>query len=76
MDPKTELLLLRAVVRAACTCTSPDVNPPTDWKSKARIPHHCDCPLYPIELPDAATAPTAFEDALERRRVLLRDSWR
>lgn len=70
-DLELENGLLRTVLRSACRCHEPDVNPPTDWKTRARIPHHCDCPLYVIDLPDAVTAPAAHADATVRRAALI-----
>lgn len=51
MIDKATALLAMAALRAACRCNEPEVNPPTDWQTKARIPHHCDCPMYAVELP-------------------------
>jgi hypothetical protein len=61
--------LLREALRTRCKCYDPDVNQPTDWGAVAgvRIPHHCDCPLYPIELPDRLLAATAYADAVRVR---------
>lgn len=60
--------LLRTVLRVACRCNDPNANPPTDWDTHARIPHHCDCPMFPIEIPDALTAPAAHAYAVLARR--------
>jgi hypothetical protein len=62
---------LEAGLRAACRCNEPDVNPPTDWKSKARIPHHTDCPMFPFEPPDEKIAPAAFTESQAALRSLL-----
>lgn len=59
------------MVRDLCRCSEPDRSPPTDWKSKARIPHHTDCAMYLFELPDPAVAPAAYADAMKRRDKLL-----
>lgn len=64
--------LMRNALREHCRCSDPDVDPPTDWTTTARIPHHCDCVLYPIELPHPNNAPAAYVDALDKRRALLR----
>lgn len=64
--------LMRNALRQHCQCSDPDTTPPTDWTTTARIPHHCDCVLYPIELPHPNNAPAAYVDALDKRRALLR----
>jgi hypothetical protein len=68
---KLNALLVEAL-RLRCHCYDPDVTPPTDWHSGARIPHHVDCVLYPIELPDAGLAPSAYADATAHREKLLK----
>lgn len=64
----TRSMLLTAL-RATCRCA--DGNPPTDWVSGASIPHHTDCPMFPIELPrrDALAARAC---ALAQRDELVR----
>lgn len=70
---RESLRIAMAALHDACVCDEPLVrNPPTDWKSKARIPHHTDCPLYAIELPDPGVAPMAYADAVAARGKLLR----
>ena len=60
---------LREALRVTCRCNDPGHNPATDWGAvgDVRIPHHCDCPLYPIELPDRLLAATAYADAIRVR---------
>lgn len=65
----TDHLLALAALRAMCDCNE---NPPANWnEGHARIPHHCDCPLYTIELPDEKESPSAYADAIKRRKELL-----
>jgi hypothetical protein len=68
--PQAAALAL-AAMRSVCPCDGFDRNPPTDWRTGVRIPHHCDCPLYAIELPDATAAPAAHADAVKVRAELL-----
>jgi hypothetical protein len=64
--------LAMAALRAACDCDKRE-NPPCNWnEGHARIPHHCDCPMYPIELPDEEESPSAHADATKKRKELLR----
>lgn len=62
--------LLRKALEAHCDCENPDNMPPTDWHSGAVTPHHVDCVLYPFDLPDPATAPSAYADAVGKRVTL------
>ncbi len=62
--------LLLAALKAACDCYERDTHP-TDWNNRRRIPHHCDCPMYAVELPNAIDTPTAYADALARQKELL-----
>lgn len=67
-------MLLMEALRQVCICEDPDTTPPTSWcdgPEHPRIPHHCDCPLYVIELPPVETAPNARTDALACRERLL-----
>ena len=66
---KAERDRLREALRVTCRCNDPGHNPATDWGAvgDVRIPHHCDCPLYPIELPDRLLAATAYADAIRVR---------
>lgn len=66
MKKITKAMLLE-ILKASCDCYSPDKTPPSDWTTGAPIPHHCDCPLYAIELPDAQDAPAARADAIAAR---------
>jgi hypothetical protein len=68
---KVDYAIAIAVLRRSCDCNSPDKNPPTDWQSKARIPHHVDCGMFALELPDEKEAPAAFKEAQEVRTKLL-----
>lgn len=68
---KVDYAVAIAALRRACECG--DRNPPTDWRSKARIPHHTDCPMFAIELPDASAAPAAHAAAVELRSELLKE---
>lgn len=63
--------MVMAVLRRWCDCETYE-EPPTSWgpEGPVRIPHHCDCPLYPFELPDADAAPTAHADALQTAAAL------
>lgn len=66
--------LLTEALRRVCRCEDPDTTPPTSWcdgPTRPRIPHHCDCPLYVIELPSPKSAPNARMDAQAKRRRLL-----
>lgn len=68
----TDLALAVAVLRLSCECHDHDT-PPTDWETGARIPHHCDCPMYPLERPDPEAAPAATADAEARYQQLKTD---
>lgn len=68
--------LLTEALRQACRCQDPETNPPTSWcdgPDSPSIPHHCDCPLYVIELPSPKSAPNARMNAQAKRRLLLGD---
>lgn len=63
--------VLREALRQTCRCNDPEVCLPTDWESHVHIPHHCDCPLYPVELPHPVLAQAAYADALKTRARIL-----
>lgn len=70
---KVDYAIALAALRRTCACNDPDrSNPPTDWQSKARIPHHVDCAMFALELPDEKTAPAAFKEAQAERAELTR----
>ena len=56
-----------------CECFELDTSPPTDWGpvNGVPIPHHCECPFAPFELPDAEKTPTAYAFFVEERDRLL-----
>lgn len=65
---------LMETIRQKCRCEDPDMSTPTSWcdgDPGPRIPHHCDCLLYTIELPSEASAPNARLHAQARRERLL-----
>lgn len=59
----TDLALAMVALRRDCQCADEDKEPPTDWVSGTRIPHHVDCPLFPFERPDPEAAPAAAAEA-------------
>ena len=62
---------LLAALRRKCRCGDDSV--PTAWagpEKGQRIPHHCDCVLYGIELPDPVRTPIAFADAVQTAAAL------
>ncbi len=63
---EARIALLEEALRQSCNCDDIAVTPPTDWGSKAPIPHHCDCPLFAFDLPDPVMAPTAHAEAVAR----------
>lgn len=63
--------VLEAALAEACDCNSAEKNPPRDWTTNARIPHHCDCPMFPFELPDENAAPVAHAAAVAERVRLM-----
>ena len=57
-----------------CGCFDPDTSPPTDWgpgEGGGPIPHHCECPFAPFELPDPERCPTAYAYFTQERDRLL-----
>lgn len=66
--------LLMAALRRECRCEDRHTGPlPADWGTNwtVRIPHHCDCPLYPFELPDPQRAPSAYADAIKQFNAIV-----
>lgn len=58
--------VLLGLVKRECRCDEVG-SPPTDWGNGNPIPHHCDCLLYAIELPDPDLTPVAYADAVRQR---------
>jgi hypothetical protein len=77
-EQKTPLTLEQLHIAARllglrCECWEPDASPPTDWGPGGRrpIPHHCECPFAPFELPDPERCPTAYAFFTQERDRLL-----
>ena len=57
-----------------CECYEPDTSPPMDWGPGPMvnpIPHHCECPFAPFELPDPEKTPTAYAFFMNERDMLM-----